>query len=270
MSTALCIGDNCIDYYLPPMNQKFIGGNALNTAVHMKKAGCTVAYMGAVGNDDEGNKMLDTLSREGIDVSHCQIFPTKTACTMVQLDSDGDRHFIHEDRGPITSLRIDQNALEYIRQHKLIHNTWMGGTEDYLSSFHNKSGNIISMDYGERYENQFVDKTIEFVNMAFFSMAPGHQSEAECFAREISTRGPSLVVVTLGNDGSLVYDGQLFFQKAIQTEVVDTLGAGDTFIATFLAHWIAEKPVAECMQLAAKAAAYTCSVFGAWEGSLLS
>jgi fructoselysine 6-kinase len=47
MSNALCIGDNCIDRYLPPMNLHFIGGNALNTAVHMKLAGCDVSYMGA-------------------------------------------------------------------------------------------------------------------------------------------------------------------------------------------------------------------------------
>ena len=49
MSIALCIGDNCIDRYLPPMDQRFVGGNALNTAVHMKLAGCDVSYLGAVG-----------------------------------------------------------------------------------------------------------------------------------------------------------------------------------------------------------------------------
>ncbi|MHC1783987.1 MAG: PfkB family carbohydrate kinase [Anaerolineaceae bacterium] len=269
MKKALCIGDNCIDFYLPPMNQKFIGGNALNTAVHMKKAGCAVAYMGAVGDDEEGRVMLETLALRRIDVSHCQTFPSKTACTMVQLDPKGDRHFIHEDRGPVTSLRIDQDAINYIHQHDLIHNTWLGGTEGFLKSFHNDTGNKISMDYGERHSKDFVNATIRDVDIAFFSMPPGMRSEAETFSREISTRGPGLVIITLGDSGSLAYNGQFHYQKAVETRVVDTLGAGDTFIATFLAHLLAEKPIDECMRLAAEAAAHTCMVFGAWQGSLL-
>lgn len=270
MSSALCIGDNCIDNYLPPMNQKFIGGNALNTAVHMKNAGCAVAYMGAVGNDEEGRLMLETLSRKGIDVSHCQVFPTHTACTKVQLDPDGDRHFLHEDLGPTSSLRIDEEALQYIRQHKLVHNTWLGGTENYLQSFHSKTGNLVSMDFGERYEDEFIEKTIQFVDIAFFSTVPGHRAEAENLARQMSSRGPRLVVVTLGDEGSLAYDGKVFYQPAVATKVVDTLGAGDTFIATFLAYRIEERSIPECMQLAAEAAARTCSLFGAWEGSRIS
>lgn len=270
MRTALCIGDNCIDCYLPPMNQKFIGGNALNTAVHMKNAGCAVSYMGAVGNDEEGRIMLETLAKRDIDVSHCQVFPTQTAFTKVQLDPDGERHFLHEDLGPAASLRIDKDTLSYIHQHQLVHNTWLGGTEEYLEAFHNHASNKVSMDFGERYDNAFIEKTIQHVDIAFFSTVPGHRSEAENLARQMAARGPELVVVTLGDEGSLVYNGQFYYQPAISTKVVDTLGAGDTFIGTFLAHWVSEKSLPQCMELAARAAAQTCTVFGAWEGSRLS
>lgn len=269
MSIALCIGDNCIDRYLPPMNQCFVGGNALNTAVHMKLAGCNVSYMGAVGEDDDGRAILDVLAKKQIDVSHCQIYPTNTAYTTVQIAEDGNRYFLHEDRGATVNLQIDEAVLDYIHGFKLVHNTWLGGTEGYLDAFHNHSGNYVSMDFGERYSKDFIDKTIQYVDVAFFSTNSDEHSIAEKVAKTMYQRGPKLVVVTMGSKGSIAYDGHVTFQPAEEVEVVDTLGAGDTFIATFLAHWVTGKAIDQCMALASKAAAHTCTIFGAWEGSRL-
>lgn len=270
MSNALCIGDNCIDRYLPPKNEHFIGGNALNTAIHMKLSGCDVSYMGAVGQDQDGQAILNTLSARGIDVSHCQSYPTNTAFTKVQLGEDGNRYFLQEDCGATAYLCINDEALHYIHSFTLIHNTWLGGTEDHLKSFHNGKGNAVSMDFGERYSEEFIDKTISFVDIAFFSTNPGEHNLAESVARSMYQRGPRLVVVTMGNEGAIAYDGQqIFFQPAQKIQVVDTLGAGDTFIGTFLAHWLMKKEIAQCMELATQAAAHTCTFFGAWEGSRL-
>ena len=269
MRIALCIGDNCIDRYLPPMNQKFIGGNALNTAVHMKLAGCDVSYMGAVGNDEDGKAILKVLSQKGIDISHCQSYPTSTAFTKVQLAEDGNRYFLHEDRGATANLKIDEEALNYIHQFKLVHNTWLGGTEDHLRSFHNQTGNKISMDYGERYSEDFIEKTIQYIDLAFFSTNTGEHVIAETLAKRMFLRGPKLIVVTMGSEGALAYDGHFTFQPAQKVTVVDTLGAGDTFIATFLSSWIMGNSVEKSMDLATKSAAHTCTIFGAWEGSQL-
>jgi len=233
MSNALCIGDNCIDCYLSPKHERFFGGNALNTAVYLKLAGCDVSYMGAVGQDSDGKAILNALEARGIDVSHCQVYPVNTAYTKVQLDKEGNRIFLHEDRGATIKLCIDKEVLNYIHNFTVVHNTWLGSTEDYLKSFHNGKGNIVSMDFGERYTEDFIDKTIANVDIAFFSTNPGAQDHAESLARRMHQRGPQLVVVTMGNDGSIAFDGQqMFFQPAYKVEVVDTLGAGDTFIAT--------------------------------------
>jgi fructoselysine 6-kinase len=126
------------------------------------------------------------------------------------------------------------------------------------------------MDYGERYSEEFIDKTIQYIDLAFFSTNPGEHAIAETLAKRMFTRGPELVVVTMGSEGALAYDGHFTFQPAQKIDVVDTLGAGDTFIATFLSHWIMGKSVADSMALASVAAAHTCSIFGAWEGSQLS
>lgn len=267
MSKVLCIGDSAIDVYLPPKSQKFIGGNALNTAVHLKDAGCDVSFMGALGNDKEGKWILDSLAKKGIDISHSQIIQESTPIVKVQLDENGERHFLHDGPRLIPHLCIDQKDLQYIWQHKLVHNTWLGGTEAYLSSFHGCESTLVTMDYGEHPKNEFVEKTIRFVDIAFFSAAPGRRIEAEAQARQIHGLGPRLVVITMGNEGSIAFDGKIYYQNAFPTKIVDSLGAGDAFIATFLAHWLKEESIPRCLEQATWSASRCCGFYGAWEGS---
>lgn len=268
MIGAVCVGDNCIDTYLPPFNHKYIGGNALNVAVHIRKAGCPAAYIGAVGDDADGLATIDRLRKQGIDVERIQIFPGRTAYTLVKLAPDGEREFVFEDFGPQPKFRLDKADLEAIGGYSLVHNTWQGGTVEYLPQFHRYPGLQVSLDYGERYSDEFVEQTIQHVDLAFFSMAPGMLIAAKNLAAEIAGHGPELVVVTLGSQGSLALAGGEFtFQPAIPVDVVDSLGAGDTYIATFLAQWLLGQDIAASMAIAAQAAAQTCTYFGAWENS---
>ncbi|MCL4561385.1 MAG: PfkB family carbohydrate kinase, partial [Chloroflexi bacterium] len=108
------------------------------------------------------------------------------------------------------------------------------------------------------------DRTIQYVDIAFFSLTGENKREAEQLAKRITERGPSLVVVTLGSGGSLAFDGVFYHQPIIPVEVFDTLGAGDTYIGTFLGHWLQGRPVPECMGQAARQAARTCTFLGAW------
>lgn len=271
MIGIVSVGDNCIDRYLPPYNKKFIGGNALNVAVHIRKAGCPSAYLGAFGNDADGKIILERLKAEEVFTERVQICQGNTAYTLVQITEEGDRQFIFEDLGPQPHFKLDGNDLEYIGQHSLVHNTWQGCTQAYLGKFHSYDGLQVSMDYGERYTQDFVDHTIKNVDLAFFSIAAGEISAAKELGLKMYARGPKLVVVTLGGQGSLALaDGNFTYQPAFPVDVVDTLGAGDTYIATFLANQVIGKSIAACMELASRAAAQTCTYFGAWENSEIS
>jgi fructoselysine 6-kinase len=263
-TTAVCIGDNCIDHYLPPLEKRFVGGNALNVAVHIHQAGIPTAYIGAVGDDFEGRQTVEKLRKQGIDVSYVQVHPGKTSTTDILLTPEKERQFVHEYIGPHSSLSLSPEELEFILQHTLAHNSWQGGTENYLSTF--KQGKIVvSFDYGERYSQDFLDRTISNVDLAFFSATDVDHRQAKNLAIQMAERGPRLVVVTMGHWGSLAYDGAFHFQSAFPADVVDTLGAGDTYIGVFLAHWIKDESISTCLQEASRAAAYTCTHFGAWE-----
>ncbi len=261
---AVSLGDNCIDHYLPPIEKVFVGGNALNVAVHMQRAGLPVAYIGAVGDDDYGDMILQALAGVGVDVSHVRVLPGSTSYTDIRLTAQNERVFVHEHIGPVPRLDLDEELLDFILKHKLVHTTWIGGADEYLPAFADKPI-LVSLDYGERYTQDFVERTIARVDLAFFSLPETQADEAAHLANRMSQRGPKLVVVTMGAKGSLAYsDHQLFVQPAHPVQVVDSLGAGDTFIGTFLANWLRGADVHDCLEQASRAAAKTCTHLGGW------
>jgi fructoselysine 6-kinase len=56
------VGDNCIDRYLPPVDRSLVGGNAVNVAVNLRRAGHPAAYFGAVGDDEDGMRTRGVLT----------------------------------------------------------------------------------------------------------------------------------------------------------------------------------------------------------------
>ena len=73
------------------------------------------------------------------------------------------------------------------------------------------------------------------------------------------------VLVTRGAEGSLAAsrDG-LVMQEALEVETIDTLGAGDAFIAAFVVALLGGADVGEALRHASEAAARTCQIVGPW------
>jgi fructoselysine 6-kinase len=265
--SAVCVGDNCVDYYLPPIDRKFIGGNAVNVAVYLQRAGICSAYVGVVGDDLNGKLTLEKLVEAGVDVTQVQAIPGQTATTHILLSSSRERQFVYEYLGPRLIQELDESTIQFISQHKLVHNTMSGGTEPYLSTFKQIPGLTISIDYGERSHPDFIDRSLPYVDLAFFSMAPDNRRQAETLAlRKFSSR-MKLVVVTLGVGGSLAFDGELYYQPATPVSVNDTLGAGDAYIGTFLALWLKGFDISSCIKEASLQGAETCTHLGSWPQS---
>ena len=76
------IGDNCVDLY-PVQEKKYAGGNAVNTAVAVKRNGIECGYLGIVGNDDDGKLTIDELQKEVVD---CQRLRQKEGTFWVVQD----------------------------------------------------------------------------------------------------------------------------------------------------------------------------------------
>lgn len=256
------VGDNTIDKYIH-LGQMFPGGNALNVAVLTRRLGYPASYIGRYGRDEYGQFLAEVLQAEDVDISHCQQVNGQTAYGEVYL-VDGDRVFGPSQHGVSSELTLSESDLSFIAEHQLTHTSVYSHLEPYLPQLRDASPKL-SFDFSQGWEPEYLAEVLPWVDIAILSYPQKTQAETEELVRWIAGYGPEVVLVTQGENGATVYNGrQIFRQGIIETQVVDTLGAGDAFIARFLVEYLGGTPLEATLALAAQSAALTCGYYGAF------
>jgi fructoselysine 6-kinase len=254
-------GDNCIDVY-KSLNKYYPGGNPVNVAVYLAKLGVEAAYVGVVGDDEYGRIMRDAIHQQGVDISHLHRITGQTAVTEVEL-VEHDRVFGDYFEGVLENFTLSEEDMAFIGEFPLLHTGIWGKLEGDLQKIR-QQGLTVSFDFADKLDHEIVTKALPYVDYAFFS-----HDTADDFIKEYLIHawrsGPKLAVATLGINGSLAYDGIRFHtQAAIPVEVVDTMGAGDAFIAGFLHSAQLQKDLDGCMEAGSRNASRIIRHFGAW------
>ena len=254
------VGDNCIDHYLPPVDRRLVGGNAVNVAVNLTRLGRPCAYFGAVGDDPEGSRTRTVLARLGVDIASLRVVtPGRTSLTVINTDAGGDRHFVSEDFGVCRGYRPDAPDLERLKTMAHVHIGWLddeGATKRALA----QAGVSVSQDLSVNAEARNIAP--DHLAIAFVS-CDGDDEEARAVLDRTRTFGARLAVIMRGPRGSLAgAGGDVLKGAAVTTTVRDTTGAGDSFIAGFLAAHVTGEPLARCLASGHAAAAETCRIFG--------
>lgn len=266
VNTAISIGDNSVDDYVNHGVRR-IGGCACNAAIYLQRAGIPTAYLGVVGKDPEGEFVRERLRGQGLDLSHLHVVPGRTGYTRVSVQG-GERVFLSEELGVGKDFPLSAGDVEFIARHTLAHFYIWGFGAEHLAELHAR-GVITSFDFSspDHCTPEQLSAIIPHVDLAFFSGAHLQSEDAaRQFARAMQARGPQVVAVTLGGRGSLAFDGREFYrQRAFETTVVDTLGAGDAFIGTFLARYLSGDSIPACLEAGSRVAAQVCAHLGGWE-----
>ncbi len=262
------VGELCADNYLPPVGKVFPGGNAANVAVHLKRAGIPeVSCVGMVGSDEYGVMIREALAKEGVDISHLRSSQGVTGWAEVRLEK-GERMFEAGTLGVQERFALDQTALSFIANHDLVQANYLPGMQRYLPRFR-AEGRVVSFDYGpiSHSRMKWTRESLEPVDYAFLSAAEMPLPELKKKMRWFQEEGSiDLVVATRGGRGSLALEnGRWFPQPAIKMKARDTLGAGDAFIAGFLARYLSGSGVAGALDHASLVAGAVCSHLGAWK-----
>jgi fructoselysine 6-kinase len=104
--------------------------------------------------------------------------------------------------------------------------------------------------------------------LAFASAGDG-RSEAESVGRALLARGAGLAIVTMGRGGAMALgEGETAWVAARPVSVLDTLGAGDSFAAGFIAARLGGAALRECLEAGAAAAAAACAHWGGFPQTL--
>lgn len=280
------IGDNCIDWYIEPINKKFVGGCAVNVAIYMVRQGIDVSYIGMIGDDAESNVILESLEKEGVEINKILRKTGTTGVTKVKL-SKGRKKIIFEELGIqeefATNFIFNDGLLNYLSKFDLIFYT---GFSSWRNIPENKKKRIneiakinlneikhisakVSFDYAELDDEDFIEDTINLVDYAFFSNDRLSEKEAIAYCNKLKAKSNSSIVITRGSKGVLSCEGKILSFPALDIEVVDTLGAGDSFIGTFLVKRLSSYNLENSIKSALEISAQTCLKFGGWGQSII-
>ena len=256
------IGDNCIDIY-EKIQRSYPTGNAVDTAVNMCKLGVQTAIISTAGDDENGRIMLNALRREGLDLSHFRVSEGSTAVTYMEMNGL-ERVHVRYVEGVLGNMVFSDEDVEFAASHDIVHSTVWGKAETVLPKIKSR-GARISFDYSDRLDHPLINVTLPYVDYGFFSYHKPADDYIEGYLRDKTAKGMKICVATLGQEGSIAFDGDRYeYCPAFPAKVVNTIGAGDSFISGFLYGMMMGLPIKACLQKGAMVAAEVISVFEPW------
>ena len=253
-----CVGDNVVDVY-PSLDLMFPGGNAVNVAVAAHRAGVEASYLGALGSDAAGRAVLTSLKDEGVSLERLRVLEGPNAYCTIDL-VDGDRRFGLSDVG-VSRFVLDDDDLSYLATSDMVHTGDSSMVEGQVRDIAERVP--VSFDFSEQPE-EYWSRLVDCVSIATFSATDLSDGEASDFARRVVDLGPRIVLVTLGERGAIALDGEVIHFSRSSVSPVDTLGAGDSLIGTFLAGILRRHGIGEALDRGSVSASATCLHNGAF------
>lgn len=256
----LAFGDNVVDCYRD-QNLMYPGGNCVNHAVFARRAGALTAYAGAVCDDAAGRLIGQSLIEEGVDVSLLRMEQGQTAYCVIESE-DGERVFVGANLG-VSIIAPRKDDLARLQEFDAIH-TGRSSHVDHWLPYFSKAAKV-SYDLATVHDAERIARIAPHCFLLAFSGGDLNREKALSLAMRANTDGATWCLVTRGQDGALLSDGRAVYEASAQpVEAIDTLGAGDTFIANVLVGLLDGVEPGLVLTHAASAAAETCRTRGAF------
>jgi 2-dehydro-3-deoxygluconokinase len=265
-----------------------IGGSESNVAIGLARLGTPAVWCSRVGADALGQLVEREIRAEGVDV-RITVDPNAATGLMIKERRTSDAQRVTYYRSGSAASRITPSDvdLQLITQASLVH---LSGITPALSpkaadtirhtvAVANNAAVPVSFDLNFRanlwspeeagafYRELMPQVDIVFAGADEAALAVGSCGDPVELATRLADLGPNQAVVKLGADGALArVNGELFHQGAVPVDVVDTVGAGDAFVAGYLSELLRGCLPQERLQTAVTAGAFACLVPGDWEG----
>lgn len=265
-----------------------IGGAESNVAIGLARLGTDVAWCGRVGDDALGVLVQREIRAEGVQ-THVRVDPDAPTGLMIKERRTPATQKVAYYRAGSAGSRLtpDDVPAGIVEDADLLH---VSGISAALSSSARatlldavdrarSAGVWVSFDVNHRASlwsaaeaGTFSRDLLERVDLVFAgedeaALVVGPHRRAEDAAAELAALGPREVVVKRGAQGALsLVDGEVHIAPAVPVDVVDTVGAGDAFVAGYLAERVAGGSPAARLALGVTTGAFVCLTPGDWEG----
>ena len=247
------------------------GGQMATALATCARLGLRTAYLGVVGDDDDGRRIRLELAERGISADHMVVRSSPTATATILIDPTGDRIVLWQ-RDADLSYPPAELPLDVITSARLLH------VDDVdepaaIEAARVARGAGIPVTCDIDHVTPGTEALLPFISHPVFAEAAtleltGEVDQERALRRlRIRLRHAGRLVVTLGDQGALALDGDVLLAvPAFRVSTVDTTGAGDVFRGGYIYAILNGWPVATAIRFANAAAAVSCTKQGAMGG----
>lgn len=266
-----------------------IGGAESNLAIGLSRLGVTATWVGRIGADPLGELVRREIRAEGVKV-HAAVDPAAPTGLMLKGRGSGNNTtVIYYRRGSAGSrLCTADLPLEEIESCKLLHVT---GITPALSdsaaeavaeamAAARRGSALVSLDVNYRAAlwtpeaagaalRPLVAATdLIFAGEDEAALLVGTQADAASYAQALLELGAREAVIKCGVAGALTATAEGSWSKpAFTVQVLDTVGAGDAFVAGYLTATLAGADIDTRLTLGNATGAFACTAYGDWEAA---
>ncbi|WP_103071330.1 carbohydrate kinase family protein [Aquimarina sediminis] len=273
-----CFGEVLWDIF---PDHKKIGGAPLNVALRLKSLGIDICLITRIGKDQPGKELLDYIQRQGLSSHAFQIDPHyKTGEVLVTLDKDNTATYeisypaawdFIEYSEYLTKEIQESDAIVFgslICRNKVSRNTLLQVLD--IARFKVLDVNLRTPYYD-------IESLLLLMNKADFIKFNAEELDEICIALNIQTKttedqviaiasktNTSQICITKGKHGATLFYQNLFYSsKGYKVKVVDTVGAGDSFLGALINELLMGRQPQESIDYACAIGAMVASSKGA-------
>ncbi|MCH5218722.1 MAG: carbohydrate kinase [Muribaculaceae bacterium] len=263
---------------------KKIGGAPANFAYHIKQFGLDSCAVSAIGDDPLGKELTERFDEKELSYL-LDVVPYPTGTVLVELDAEGvPQYEIKEnvawDNIPfteqLTRLAYETKAVCFgsLAQRNVVSRETINR---FLDAIPEENDPLVVFDINLRqdfYTKEVIQESMkkcnilkindeELVIVSRLFGYPGIDLENKCWLL-LGKYNLKMLILTCGINGSYVFTpGEVSFLPTPKVEVADTVGAGDSFTAAFIANILKGKDVKEAHRIAVDTSAFVCTRNGA-------
>jgi fructokinase len=281
----ILIGEVLIDKITDYTNNEtisIVGGSPANIARNLQRLNNNPVFVGSVGNDDYGKKIVRTLENEGLDLSFIQRAEGKTSFVEIDKSLESPKPKFH--RFSDYKIRFNEDLKNAIENSKMVHfSYWPISKEPSKSTIlkalqiakeHNC---IIGFDPNYHIDidpsgGKNIDDILEMIKIADIVKPSlddsirifGDGFSKEEYIKKYLDLGSKLVILTLGKDGLIAsYNGEFVSMPSMATRVIDVTGAGDAFWSGLYTGILQGETIKDSLRLGLLCSAYNVQNVGA-------
>ncbi|MDE6422070.1 MAG: carbohydrate kinase [Muribaculaceae bacterium] len=283
MSEKIVIGMGEALWDVLPEGKK-IGGAPANFAYHVSQFGLPSCVISAIGDDALGKEIEDNFTSKGLNHKLPKV-PYATGTVQVELDDNGVPQYDIKENVAWDNIPFSEDIEALAKKTKAIcfgslaqRNVVSRETiNKFLDAMPKSDDNLVVFDINLRqgfYTKEILTNSMERCNVLKINDEelviisrlfgyPGIDLQDKCWIL-LGKYNLKMLILTCGVNGSYVFTpGKVSFQPTPKVEVADTVGAGDSFTAAFIASILKGKSVEEAHAKAVQTSAFVCTKNGA-------